>query len=391
MAKRRNYMPPNPDIDQEETAMLTKTYQAAINWTQKLQQETEAIDNKYNEKLTDAIIAGSSEKKIADIKSKWEKELNEEPALEKLRILAKTRPKPTLEQQRMGAEALRILMEKHDKFVTYIIRKHFGYYYNTPHYDDVLQAGRMGMIQSLTDYNPEKSLFSTYTTVFIQHAVFDFTSELNYTSTYYQSQAKQYRAVVAKLMNDGNSSPSIPQIAGEMGVGIEAVQKLINVMNRSNYLSLNDESVAAHAVDPTKFSPEEIYGTKEKKRTVAEAVSRLPEEMQLIINLSYLENEKPEKYTTIGLEVAKLRNPGVPVEMLEPVDTDEIRRLKNKALKLLKIELSSFYAPEGTNKYVPPKKSSLSINLYPDYTSIIEDLDYIHDIDSDSDDADLNA
>ena len=377
MLKKKRYLPRNEEIDQERIVELIRVYRDGVDWKRAYQLAIDKLNEKFTEKLADAKMSGGSAKKLASIQKKWDNALATEPTLIKLSKMAETMPNPTTKQKFESDDAANELVIINEKLVIYMIRKHFGSYVNTNSYDDIQNVGRLGLFQSLMSYDSKKGMFSTYAAYFIKNAIYGYLSELHGSSTYYQSQAKHYKDVIAKLLNEGNTAPTASDIAGEMGVGFEAVQRLMSVMSRANPLSLNDESVTTRPIDPLKFNPEEITARNEVTEMIEKALSELPEIQRLVIDLLYLESDKPSKYSVIGMKLAQLENPDVPESELKPYNTDRIRQIKAEALRALKAKLSKYYNDSESN-YIT-RKSALRINIYPDTSSIVEDLDFIHD------------
>ena len=239
---QNNDLPSSFELDQNKAAKLVGAYKAGVDWDQEYKGEVAKISKEYDAKLTDARIAGYSNRRIDSINNKRQRELDDSPKLKKFKSLAETTPKPTAEQKNMAMAALDELVALCDEFVTQVVREHIELTQSTADYNDVLNAGRTGLIQSLPNYNPEKGPLSEYAIPFIKRAIADYIDESVGSAVYYQSMVAKYGAAVKKLISEGNTSPNLADIAGEMEIGLEALQKLINVMNRGDKFRPDGES-----------------------------------------------------------------------------------------------------------------------------------------------------
>ena len=229
-----NTLPSSLELDQNRVTELVGNYHAAVDWGQAHKEAEAEINEEYDAKLTDARIAGYPSKRIDGINSSRQIELDDSHKVKKYKSLAETMPKPTYEQKEMAAAALEELMAMCEEFVVMVVQEQIKLTASTANYDDALNVGRMGLIKSLLNYDPAKGPLTTYALPFIQRAVADYGIESIGSAAYYQSMVARYGAAIKKLISEGNTSPSIADIAVEIGIGLEALQKLVNFMNRGD-------------------------------------------------------------------------------------------------------------------------------------------------------------
>ena len=198
---------------------LTKIYQAGVDRKIAYQIAVEKVKVKFENKLVKARVSGCSAAKIAAIYRELENALATDPTLVKFRKLAETMPRPTAQQKLNAHDAANELIATNENLIIFIIRKHFNTYIDSVHFDDMISVGREGMLQSLMFYDPNKGAFSTHVAFFVKHSVYGYLCELHGMSPHNLSQARRYNDAVAKLLEEGNTSPTPSNIAGEMGIG----------------------------------------------------------------------------------------------------------------------------------------------------------------------------
>lgn len=61
----------------------------------------------------------------------------------------------------VSAKAVEEILDDYKKFITHIINKHF-YSYKNQWYEDMFSVGVIGLIESLSKYDPDKSMPTTH-------------------------------------------------------------------------------------------------------------------------------------------------------------------------------------------------------------------------------------
>ena len=93
-----------------------------------------------------------------------------------LKWRAETICKPTMQQRLQAVEAMHELTAISEELISYIATR-FCLYSGTVNYDDIISAGRVGLIQSLLYFDPESDLLSFFAVPYIQEAIFSFILE----------------------------------------------------------------------------------------------------------------------------------------------------------------------------------------------------------------------
>jgi len=271
-------------------------------------------------------------------------------------------PQETIEQIRIyqtstslkeREDAANRVVTGNEGLVMHLIYKVFPTYLRTASQEDLMQEGRTGIFEAMRDFDPNRGkAFATHASYKILHNMYVRTGMDSNSSIYYQSQARAYKRAVDELSADGIFHPSVTDIADKMGVGIEAVQKVMQVMARANHVSLDgDEALHGAAIDPIKFTPDAIAIENEWRDALLAAVKQLSNEQQIVIQSMFFSGDKPQKLTDIGRRLG--RKP------------DEVKRIKNTALRdMRRLLTAAGFGKEQPDDY-DGLVQSIQVNIFP--------------------------
>ena len=338
---------------ERETIELIRVYKKGIDWQNVYQAAVNESNDIYEKKLNDALASGMSEKRLSAIRGSWEDMLASNPKLIKLRKASETIQKPSVEQKRISEEAANRLVVLHEPLVGFIIQKRFGAYANSQEFDDALNAGRIGLFRSFRDYDPDKGAFSTYAAIFIESAICDHISWFYGSSSHYHRRAKLYKKAVAKLQSEGVVEPDMAEIALEMNAKPSAIRRLLYIMANARMDSLEDiadgidsvecETGLSRLIDPFRLDPEKMVVRNELREIITEALDTLPRDQRLVIDMLYMDSDKPYGYRAIWDELVKLKTPGSIERNPKHTYIDgKVRHIKISALRSLRNSLSKY-------------------------------------------------
>lgn len=265
-------------------------------------------------------------------------------------------------------DAANRIITGNEGLVMHLIRRVFPTYLHTASQEDLMQEGRTGLFEAMRDFDPDRGkAFATHASYKILHNMYVRTGMDSNSSIYYQSQARAYKRTVDELAADGILHPSVTDIADKMGVGIEAVQKLMQVMARANHISLDgDETLHGAAIDPLKFTPDAIAIEKEWRDALLTAINQLSGEQKAVIQSMFFNGDRPQKLTDIGKRLG--RKP------------DEVKRIKNSALRDMRRFLTAAgFGKEQTDNY-DGLVQSIKVNIFP-RSAVNADMDMVINID----------
>jgi RNA polymerase sigma factor (sigma-70 family) len=272
-------------------------------------------------------------------------------AQEETRRLIKIYQTSTDEYER--EDAANQIIKGNDSLVTYMLRRYFPTYLRGNSFEDLMQEGRMGLFEAIKTYDPEKGTFSTHATFSILHNMYKLTGQDNNSTIYYQTQAKQYKSAVSALSADGNIYPSITDVADKMKVGIEAVQRVMNVMARANHISIDGHDSLGNAIaDPLKASPLDIAIENEEKEALITALKQLNREQRFVIEQTYYSDDEKTKTLT---EIGKLLGNKKP---------EDVKRIRQSALRTLNRALTKAGFGKGAADAYDELASSIKVQFH---------------------------
>lgn len=274
---------------------------------------------------------------------------------------------------KLGTEAERALIVTkvimdNDKLITHLLKKHFPSYIKG-HYDDMCQEGRIAISQHFADFQPEKGKFSTYIGTYILEAFKWYICSLHGISSHYFTRLKQLNQAIAKLKADGHTEITADLIAEEMGVGLDAVLAVMAIRDRINHISIEGDEKEKTLFSGEILGPEEQFERMEEIEALRSAVRRLPPQERKVIIASYLNDDERE---------LPLRDVGRQLEM----DSNTVRRLKNRALRQLKrdVDLTGHFGG-ARNCEVSDFADALTIDFVISKSTVDENLEIAFDID----------
>ena len=219
------------------------------------------------------------------------------------------------------------VVANNERLILHVINRHYSSYRHN-HLEDMMQQGRMALFTNAPLFDTEKSYsFSTFITPYILDAIKTYICEVHDISPHYAVQMKKYQRALERLKVMGIETPTMDQIANEMGVGLDAAQKVYNISCRLNTLSIDGDEKDRSMEDPYTESPDKIFETKEFKESVQRAINRLSPDQQAVIRETYFSDEKKDaSMNTVSRRLG--------------MDVSRVRRLLNQAKRDL------LYAPE---------------------------------------------
>jgi len=313
------------EIEIEEQAMMLEIQ---YNHTGDIAATVKAFEKAFV-KDDDVLIS----KYVDDILAAWAKSSQHAMILGKVAI----HKKPTIDEQIASAKALEEIMETNKKLVSYFLRKKYPSYFDSAEREDITSEGVTGMLQSLIYYSPSKSKLSTFIAPFIKGAINDYISRKQFGSTHYHLRNKQYVIALDSLCQKGIEAPTMTQLAEEMDVGLDAVQRFMLVKQSANAVDMDREEVN-EVEDTMSARPDEVVIMKERAELLDKALSRLPEDQRIVIEmLFYTINGKQSSYTAIGKKLVEHYNSNsITGQPVTEVKKEKVKQLRSRAMKTLR-------------------------------------------------------
>ena len=165
-------------------------------------------------------------------------------------------------------------------------------------FEDLVNAGVIGLIEAIRNYDPSKSVpLKSFVKFRIRGAIIDSLRELDWGSRPLRRKARQIEEAIAKLSAKLGRQPEEDEIAAEMGVSIEKLHEIafrldgLNLVGQQvNSIFDNGEKHDLIESAPSRDeSPFELCLRSEMQEHIAEAIATLSEKEQLVISLYYRE------------------------------------------------------------------------------------------------------
>ncbi len=165
-------------------------------------------------------------------------------------------------------------------------------------YDDLVSSGILGLIDAIDRFDPEKGVkFEAYATTRIRGAVLDACRKNDWVPRSVRQAARRLERVYSVVENRLGRSANDAEIADEMGITVDELDRVLREINATYLVSLeeavpgvdDDDSVtmADRIEDITSPAPDELAAEASALEVLSEAVCRLPDRERLVVSLYY--------------------------------------------------------------------------------------------------------
>src|SRR6266545_2792976 len=204
--------------------------------------------------------------------------------------------------------------------------------------DDLESAAMLGLAQAARTYDPSRGIaFECHAGNRVRGALLDALRDSDWASRSVRARARQMQRAADDLAVRLGRTPSVPEVAAELGVEPGSVHKLREDVHRAtvlNYDSIVTEGDAEELLPADAETPDQVLLDRERLAYLGDAVVALPERLRRVVTAYFLE-ERPM------LEIAAELG----------VTESCVSQLRSEALVLLKDGLTAHLDP-GT---LPPE------------------------------------
>ena len=167
--------------------------------------------------------------------------------------------------------------------------------------EDLVQVGSIGLIKAIEFFNPEKNTrFKTYASYFIRgeikHYLRDKASIIK-APRELQELVFKISSAVKHLKEKGIEDPTEDQIADVVGISVKKVHDVMAIDLCKSTLSLDQATSSSVDDDDLTLIDkipagdyQEFMNSYENKIMLAEAIKKLPQDLQQIIEMSYYQD-----------------------------------------------------------------------------------------------------
>lgn len=165
-------------------------------------------------------------------------------------------------------------------------------------YDDLVSNGIIGLMDAIDRFDPSKGArFEVYAAARIRGAILDACRKDDWVPRSVRQASRQLERVYSVVENRLGRSATDWEIASEMGLSIEEFDKMLQDIEASHLMSLDERvpgtdqddsmTVADRIEDTSVPAPEELVAESSAIEILAEAIDCLPERERLVISLYY--------------------------------------------------------------------------------------------------------
>ncbi|EGO63176.1 FliA/WhiG family RNA polymerase sigma factor [Acetonema longum] len=156
--------------------------------------------------------------------------------------------------------------------------------------DDLISNGFFGLLDAIERFDPNRNIkFETYAVARIRGAILDSLRALDWVPTTVRQRARQYEQVLGELEHKLGRSATDDEIAEAIGISVAQLHTLLNQLNASTIMPL-EEFVKTETPSKQLATPLQYVEDEDVKRTLCQAINKLPDKERLVIALYYYES-----------------------------------------------------------------------------------------------------
>lgn len=224
-----------------------------------------------------------------------------------------------------------LALQAMENYIKSLMKKQFPTYV-TNYFEDLLQEGYMAVLEGLETYDVKRAKPTTFFRFYIVHNMTEYiTRFVNESTAHYQKNNQLIRQVERKYEKNHKEATDA-DIAIELGMNIETIKATRKIDGKTlNHIESTDNDFFSNQME--EKSPEEIILESEKRKALADKINSLPEVERVVLKMHFCE-QKSQK------EIA--RETGL--------ETDEIRKSKERGIKQLRMRLKNDYSVKERNQ-----------------------------------------
>jgi RNA polymerase sigma factor FliA len=163
--------------------------------------------------------------------------------------------------------------------------------------DDLVSAGTLGLLDAMKKYDPARKVqFRSYAQFRIRGAILDSLRTLDWSPRDLRRKGRAVEEAIRRLTARFGRAPAEPEIAREMGLGLEDYQQLLGELKGLEIGTLHmerseDSGEEELAYIPTREDDDPLFRCLrgEMQDRLAGAIDQLPERERLVVTLYYYE------------------------------------------------------------------------------------------------------
>lgn len=225
------------------------------------------------------------------------------------------------------------LIIEYADLVKYVAGRLSIYFGSNVEYDDLVGYGVFGLIDAIDKFDISKKVkFETYASLRIRGAIIDSIREQDWAPRSLRKKSKELERAYFELENQLGHSATDQEVADKLGITLDELNKLLQEVNISQMISLEDYLEQNHETGFDPFSmqretnmPEQRLELVELKEILADSIDKLPEKEKTVVTLYYYE-ELTLKEISLIMKVSESR--------ISQLHTKAIMRMRGKLDRL---------------------------------------------------------
>jgi|LFRM01.1.fsa_nt_gb RNA polymerase sigma factor for flagellar operon FliA len=189
------------------------------------------------------------------------------------------------------------LILEYADLIKYVAGRLSIYFGSNVEYDDLVGYGVFGLIDAIEKFDIEKKVkFETYASLRIRGAIIDSIRDLDWAPRSLRKKGKELERAYFEVENRLGHSASDQEVADHMGITTDELNKLLQEVNMSQMISLEDYLDQNHeagldglTMERDATRPEQRMEVVELRETLADAIEKLPEKERMVVTLYYYE------------------------------------------------------------------------------------------------------
>ncbi len=224
------------------------------------------------------------------------------------------------------------LIVEYSPLVKYVAGRLSIYFGSHVEYDDLVSFGVFGLIDAIDKFDISKGVkFETYASLRIRGSIIDSIREMDWVPRSLRQKSKEIEKVYSEVENEFGHAASDKEIADKLGISVEDFTKLLNEVNVSTMMSLDEfleqnYEIGVESNNVLKDGiPENYIEVNELKEILADAINKLLDKEKMVVSLYYYEELTLKEISAIM---------GVSESRVSQLHTKAILRLKGKLSRL---------------------------------------------------------
>ncbi len=221
------------------------------------------------------------------------------------------------------------------KFIAGRLNIYFG---SNVEYDDLVSFGVFGLIDAIDKFDLNKGVkFETYASLRIRGSIIDSIREMDWVPRSLRQKNKELEKAYREVENELGRSASDKDIAEKLNISMDDFHKLLNEVNVSSMVSLEDfleqnYEIGMNSISSSKQDrPEHEAELNELSEILGDSIDKLPEKEKMVLTLYYFEELTLKEISAI-MKVSESR--------ISQLHTKAIMRLRGKLARQKSLLLS---------------------------------------------------